>query len=80
MIYSMLVWIFFIKLPLISRLPPCFVDMWHASDGSQLHEDFLYHFLLRRKLGELLSRCFESILTDSLPLSQASQVDVLLCV
>lgn len=44
MIYSMLVWIFFIKLPLISRLPLCFVR-FSASDGSQLQGDGFIAFV-----------------------------------
>lgn len=38
----------------------------------------LYYFLLKRKPGELVSRCFKSTLTDNLQLSQPPQADVLL--
>lgn len=79
MIYSMLVRIFFIKLPLISRLPLCFVRFsacgwWLSATGRFF---FLFVFV-PKELGELLSGCLESTLTDSLQLSQASQDDVLL--
>lgn len=79
MIYSMSVCILFVKLPLISRLPLCFVRFLACVlMALRYRKIFFYHFLFKRKLGELLSRCFESTLTDSLQLSQASQDDVLL--